>query len=79
MRIIDVAQHVLGPYSPALQDYAEGLIIKRGFDLRLGVGVKEVGNYYVELSDGEKIPCGIVIWSTGVQPTKFINSLSNYP
>lgn len=37
--------------------------------------VKEVTQQYVELQDGDKIPFGLCIWSTGVGPTPFITSL----
>ena len=80
VRIIEAGENVLGPYSPALQEYAENLIRKRTcYQLTLGTAVKEVREGVVELSNGDVIPCGFVVWSTGVKPVPFINSLQAYP
>jgi NADH dehydrogenase FAD-containing subunit len=40
------------------------------------VAVKEVRDGEVVLSNGEIIKCGMVVWSTGVAPTKFIKNLA---
>lgn len=48
---------------------------KRNFDLRLGAAVKEVRDGEVELMDGTVQPCSMIVWSTGIAPTKFISSL----
>ena len=66
MHLIEASKHILGPYNPELQEYAEKLLVNRKFNLRTGVAVKEVRNNEVELSDGSIIPCGLVVWSTGV-------------
>lgn len=71
VHLIESSKHILGPFNPELQDYAEQLLVKRKFDLRTGVAVKEVRHNEVELSDGSVIPCGIVVWSTGVAPNSF--------
>ena len=39
------------------------------------MGVKEIKKDEVILNDGEVVPCGIVVWSTGIQPIKFIKNL----
>jgi NADH:ubiquinone reductase (non-electrogenic) len=44
-----------------------------------GINAKECRDGEIELSDGTVIPCGLVVWSTGIKPTKFISSLSEYP
>lgn len=71
VHLIESSKHILGPFNPELQDYAEKLLVKRKFDLRTGVAVKEVRDKEVELTDGSVIPCGIVVWSTGIAPNKF--------
>lgn len=72
---MEASKHILGPFNPELQDYAETLLLKRKFDLRTGVAVKEVRDKEVELTDGSIIPCGLVVWSTGIAPTKFTQTL----
>lgn len=36
---------------------------------------KEVTSDCVKLSNGEDLPCGLVVWSTGLSPTQFVKSL----
>ena len=50
-------------------------IKKRGVDIRTDNPVKEVRADSVVLADGTTIPCGLVVWSTGVGPRKLINQL----
>lgn len=79
VKIIEAGESVLGPYSPALQEYAEKIITRRTcYDLILGKAVKEVRKGEVELADGETIPCGMVVWSTGVRPVPFVDSLKQF-
>lgn len=35
---------------------------------------KEVTSDCVKLSNGEDLPCGLVVWSTGLSPTQFVKS-----
>ena len=75
VQLIEAGQHILGPFNPSLVAYAEDLMAKNKMKLRTGVAVKEVRDHEVELQDGTVIPCGIVVWSTGVKPTRFISTL----
>ena len=79
IHLVEAGKHVLATFNPELQDYAENAMQKRDYDLRLGVAVKEVRDGEVELVDGTIIPCGLVMWSTGIMPTKFISSLAAQP
>ena len=75
VHLIEASERLLGPFNIELQTYAEKLLRNRKFDVKTGVSVKEVRPGEIELRDGEIMKCGIVIWSTGVAPTKFISSL----
>lgn len=75
IHLIEASKHILGPFNPELQVYAEKLLRKRNIDLRTGVAVKEVREEEIELTDGSIIPCGIVVWSTGVAPNTFTQTL----
>ena len=37
--------------------------------------VKEVGKEKITLTDGTEVPYGVLVWSTGVGPSKFVESL----
>lgn len=79
VQIIEAGKHILGPFNPSLVAYAEEVISKKGMNLTTGVAVQEVREHEVELKDGTIIPCGIVVWSTGVKPTRFISTLQDEP
>lgn len=37
--------------------------------------ITEVCEDHVQLASGERIPCGIVVWSAGLAPREFIRNL----
>ncbi|GFH22073.1 pyr_redox_2 domain-containing protein, partial [Haematococcus lacustris] len=75
MRITLVeAREVLGSFDPSLREYAARKLVQRGVQLRKGV-VKTVTAQEITLTDGSVLPFGLCIWSTGVGPTPFIQSL----
>jgi len=49
--------------------YQSGVRLKRGV-------VKEVHSKEIILSDGTKVPYGLLVWSTGVGPSKFVKTLN---
>lgn len=49
--------------------YQSGVRLKRGV-------VKEVHSKEIILSDGTKVPYGLLVWSTGVGPSKFVKALN---
>lgn len=50
-----------------LRRYTAEELRKRGVELRLGVAVEEVHADGVVLSDGERLPSAVTVWSTGVK------------
>jgi NADH dehydrogenase len=65
--LVEMTDHVLGPFAPRLQRYTARALRERGVELRLGTAVKEVHADGVVLSDGERLPSAATIWSTGVK------------
>ena len=65
--LIEMGPAVLGSFSPASQTYAASALKQHGVQLRLGVAVKEVTANEVLLSDGSRVPTGLVIWAAGVK------------
>mmetsp|Transcript_9379 Transcript_9379/g.23009 ORF Transcript_9379/g.23009 Transcript_9379/m.23009 type:complete len:210 (+) Transcript_9379:177-806(+) len=74
--LIEASDHLLGPFDARLVSYVEALLKKRKFDVRTGVRVTAVHRNDVELSSGETVPCGLVVWSTGIQPVKLMQTLA---
>eukprot|EP00968_Pinguiococcus_pyrenoidosus_P001688 scaffold75_cov217-Pinguiococcus_pyrenoidosus.AAC.3 len=73
--LIEATDHLLGHFDPRLVAYVERLLSKRKFDVRKGMQVTNVEDGAVTLSDGSQVPCGMVVWSTGIAPTRFTRSL----
>ncbi|KAG6419106.1 hypothetical protein SASPL_121315 [Salvia splendens] len=66
---------ILSSFDVGLRQYATKHLTKCGVRLVRGV-VKEVHPNEIVLSDGSDVPYGLLVWSTGVGPSKFVNSLS---
>jgi NADH dehydrogenase FAD-containing subunit len=84
--LVEAGPALLGPFDSALQQYALGLFEKRDIDVRLGtavIGVEddELGgsnahHRVANLSDGTKLPFGTMVWSAGLAPRSFTQSLN---
>ncbi|KAJ6797213.1 internal alternative NAD(P)H-ubiquinone oxidoreductase A1, mitochondrial-like [Iris pallida] len=68
------ANEILSSFDVGLRQYATNHLTKSGVHLVRGV-VKEVLPKEIILSDGTKVPYGLLVWSTGVGPSQFIKSL----
>lgn len=68
------ANQLLGSFDARLREYAAGKLSRAGVHLVKAV-VKEVRAEEVELVDGQVLPFGLLVWSTGVGPTPFVLSL----
>ena len=76
---------MLGPFDTKLQDYTKSLFENRDIDVRLGTSVVSVEDYEGEgfrfparkakLSDDSELPFGTLVWSAGLQQTKFTEAL----
>lgn len=69
------SNQILGSFDDKLRKYAEKKIKERSrFELKQA-SVVEVKEDRVILGDGTHIPCGLVVWSTGVAPRQFVKGL----
>ena len=83
--LVEAGPALLGPFDSALQNYAHGLFKKRDIDVRLGTAVTGVEDCMVEgyhfpsrralLSDGTHLEFGTMVWSAGLAPRTFTQSL----
>ena len=73
VRVTLVEPHqILPSFDKKLRAFAEKKIKQRsGFSL-IQSGVVKVDKGSVELQDGTMLPCGLVVWSTGLAPRPFI-------
>jgi len=72
------ANEILPSFDRKLRTFAERKFKQRKNYEVLKSRVVEVGRDYVKVEDGTKLPCGMVLWSTGLAPRSFIDSLA-YP
>ncbi|XP_009596560.1 internal alternative NAD(P)H-ubiquinone oxidoreductase A1, mitochondrial [Nicotiana tabacum] len=68
------ANEILSSFDDRLRVYAIKQLTKSGVRLVRGV-VKDVQPEKIILSDGTDVPYGLLVWSTGVGPSPFVNSL----
>lgn len=64
--LLEVADRILGPFTPDLAAKAGRQLEKLGVEIRTGVKIEAVRDDRVVLEDGE-IACGNVIWGAGVR------------
>ncbi|DBB14410.1 hypothetical protein WJX82_007842 [Trebouxia sp. C0006] len=69
------AQQVLGTFDAPLREYAANKLNKQGVHLMKGM-VKKLTATEAHLSNGDILPYGMAVWSTGVGPTSFTTGLS---
>jgi NADH dehydrogenase FAD-containing subunit len=82
---VEAGPALLGPFDAALQNYTLGLFQKRDVDVRLSTSVTGVEDVDIEgyhfpsrqakFSDGTSLEFGTLVWSAGLAPQDFTNSL----
>jgi NADH dehydrogenase len=73
--LVEQMDRLLGGFDPTLGDYALEALRSRDVEVRLGTAVEAVASDHVVLAGGEKVRCGIVIWSAGVQAGELADRL----
>lgn len=68
------ANEILSSFDDRLRIYATKQLTKSGVRLVRGL-VQDVQPEKIILSDGTDVPYGLLVWSTGVGPSSFVNSL----
>jgi NADH dehydrogenase len=64
--LIEAGPRLLRAFSDRLSASAIAQLTALGVDVRLGVGVKDMGEGFLELTDGTRIECANTIWAAGV-------------
>jgi NADH dehydrogenase len=65
--LVEMADRLLSPFTPASSERARRALAKRGIDVRFGVSVDRVDRELVHLSDGTTMRAGTIVWATGVK------------
>ncbi|MEW2166562.1 NAD(P)/FAD-dependent oxidoreductase [Streptomyces sp. NPDC007084] len=73
--LLDVADRVLPELDERLSRTADGVLRRRGVDVRTGTSVKEATPEGVRLSDGEFVDTRTLAWCVGVRPDPLVEGL----
>jgi NADH dehydrogenase len=65
--LVEMQDHLLGPFTAPSRRHALDTLRARGVDVRLGAKVASVTPDTVTFADGEVLPCQTLIWAAGVQ------------
>jgi len=65
--LVEMMDHLLGPFAESSQRHALDTLRTRGVEVRLGTKVAEVRADAVTLADGEVLPCQTLVWAAGVR------------
>jgi NADH:ubiquinone reductase (H+-translocating) len=66
IRLVELGDHLLEPFSPRLRDYAYQQLKDRGIDVHLNTGIREVTADSVIINDGQVLHSDLTIWAAGV-------------
>lgn len=74
--LLEAAEQILNSFDAVLSEYTMRLFQRQRIEVRTGSLVTKVEKNSIVLKDGTIIPCGLMVWSTGVGPTSFVKNLS---
>jgi NADH:ubiquinone reductase (non-electrogenic) len=73
--LLDAAPAVLTSYDASLRQYVQRAFERRGVVVRTGIRVEDVTDTGIQLSGGEFLPCGLVLWSAGFARNPLVAAL----
>ena len=73
--LLEATTQILGTFDSKLSEYAMKIFKRQSIDIRTNSPVKMVSRDTIMLNDGTAIPYGLIVWSTGIGPTKLLLSL----
>jgi NADH:ubiquinone reductase (non-electrogenic) len=73
--LVEAGSEILNTFDEKLRAYARDLFARERVSVLTGSPVVSVDEWSVTLADGFKIPYGLLVWSTGIGPTSFVQQL----
>ncbi|HLT16074.1 MAG TPA: NAD(P)/FAD-dependent oxidoreductase [Acidimicrobiales bacterium] len=73
--LVEMMDHLLGPFAESSQRHALDTLRTRGVEVRLGTKVAEVRADAVTFADGEVLPCQTLVWAAGVRANPLADAL----
>jgi NADH dehydrogenase len=66
IRLVELGDYLLPPFSASLRDYAYRQLVKRGVDVMLKTQIREVTADSVIVDDGTSLRSDLTVWAAGV-------------
>lgn len=73
--LLEAGKHILNTFDAALSQYATRFFRRQHIAIRTRSPVADVKKNRVILKDKTVIPCGLIVWTGGIAPTRFVASL----
>jgi NADH dehydrogenase FAD-containing subunit len=73
--VYDVAERILPGFDESLIEYATQKYQRRGISIKTGTKISSVEKTHLNLANGEKIPYGTLVWSTGVTASPLVRGI----
>ncbi|GAA5914968.1 hypothetical protein JCM6882_001948 [Rhodosporidiobolus microsporus] len=73
--VYDTAKGILGTFDESLAEYATEKFNREGIAIKGNHHVTAAHEGYVEIEEEGKVPFGLLVWSTGLAPNPFIESI----
>lgn len=73
--LLEAGENILNAFDTTLSEYTRRIFRRQKIEVKTKSPVKRVEAKMIILANGEKIPYGLAVWSTGIGPTDFVKSL----
>jgi NADH:ubiquinone reductase (H+-translocating) len=73
--LVDIAPRLMPELGKKLGEQALDILRRRGVEIKLETGIKEVTDEAVTFSDGEVVPCRTLVWTAGVTSSPLVKNL----
>ncbi len=71
--LVEALDRVAQEVGPELSEWTLHRLRERGIDVRLKTTMKSCADSVVELSDGDRLPAGLIVWTAGVTPNPVLD------
>jgi|WetSurMetagenome_2_1015567.scaffolds.fasta_scaffold27906_3 NADH:ubiquinone reductase (non-electrogenic) len=69
--LVEAMKEILGTFDEKLRRYATDLFLRQNIRILLDAPVVRVDSSVVHLKNGSLLPYGLLLWTTGIGPTRF--------